>query len=186
MTQGDRRAAPQAVRTPRLVLRRITADDVDAWAEALYADPEVLRYLPAGNPVPHERAAGNLAAFDENWRRDGFGLWGVEESATGRFIGHCGLRYLPDVDEVEVAYSLSRDMWGKGLATEGAAAALDVGFARLGLERVVAYAVPANAASRRVMDKIGMSYERETHLFGLDVVQYAIPREDWEHRQTGL
>lgn len=180
MTGRDHRAAPKEVRTERLRLRRITAADVDAWAQCIYADPEVMRYLPVGNPVPRERAAGNLLAFDENWRRDGFGLWGVEESATERFIGHCGLRYLQDVDEVEVAYALAKDRWGIGLATEAAAAAVAVGFEHLGLERIVAYAVSANTASRRVMEKIGLTYERETHLLGLDLVQYALSREDWE------
>jgi len=166
------------IRTERLVLRPLAEGDLDAWASRLYADPEVMRYLPAGPPVPRERAERNLASQQEHWRTYGYGLMAALDVATGEFVGYCGLRYLPEVDEVEVAYGLARARWGEGLATEAAEACIRHGFEDLGLRRVVAYAVPANVASRRVMEKVGMAFEDEAHLFGLDLVRYAIHATD--------
>jgi [ribosomal protein S5]-alanine N-acetyltransferase len=169
------------VRTERLLLRRFEDADLEPWAARIYSDPKVMRYLPAG-PPPRERARASYAAVTDHWDRLGYGMWAAVEAATGEFIGYCGLRHLPDVGEVEVAYGLARDRWGRGLATEAATAAVADGFERVGLHRIVAYAVPANTASRRVIEKLGMTLEGETHLFDLDLVRYALAAGDWKPR----
>jgi ribosomal-protein-alanine N-acetyltransferase len=92
----------------------------------------------------------------------------------GRFVGRGGLRHLTlgGVPEVEINYALTADCWGRGLATEMATAFLDVAFRRLALSDVVAFTLPTNHGSRRVMEKLGFSYEREIIYTGLPHVLY--------------
>ena len=103
------------------------------------------------------------------------------------FIGFIGLMYHDGWPEgehktAEVGWRLSRAHWGRGLATEGALASVRYGFERLGLERIISITLPQNAASRRVMEKAGLTYRGETHWRGQDVIWYAIDREAWEPR----
>ncbi len=103
-------------------------------------------------------------------------MWAVEDLATGTFAGHCGLRFLDEAGETGVYYAFAQPFWGRGLATESARAAIAFGFGVAGLHRIVAYAVPENRASTRVMERIGMRFEAETDIFGLHCAQYAIER----------
>jgi [ribosomal protein S5]-alanine N-acetyltransferase len=167
------------VLTPRLRLRRFRLEDAAAYA-AIRSDPEVMRFLPGGGAARAARAAEEapaaVAAFATAWDEVGYGPWAVEERATGRLIGHAGLRLLPELGgETEILYLLERAAWGRGLASEAAAAARDAGLGPLGLGRLVAYALPANAASLAVMRKIGMREEGPCEAFGLQAVRYAVP-----------
>jgi len=90
-----------------------------------------------------------------------------------RLIGFCGLQPLPETDEIEIGWWLARAWWGRGLATEAARAALHEGFTRAGLDRIVAIAQPANTASIRIMEKLGMRFERMTESRGVPVAMYA-------------
>jgi ribosomal-protein-alanine N-acetyltransferase len=110
----------------------------------------------------------------------------VCDGDTEELIGHCGLLYLDEIAETEVVYALGRRYWGRGLATEAAGAALEFGFTRTRLERIIALAVPANIASRRVMEHLGMRYEAETRMFDLDLVRYAIDWAGFRARSGGL
>lgn len=146
------------LRTARLLLRQWRDDDVAAFAE-LSADPAVMRYL-----VPFaDRAAMDawVAAARTHWEDHGFGPWVVELPGEAPFIGVVGLSNLrfalPFAPAVEAAWRLAHRYWGKGYAYEAARAAIDDGFARLGLREIVAFTVPANVASRRVMEKLGMT-----------------------------
>jgi RimJ/RimL family protein N-acetyltransferase len=149
-----------ALRTARLLLRQWRDDDVAAFAE-LSADPAVMRYL-----VPFaDRAAMDawVVAARKHWQDHAFGPWVVELPGEAPFIGVVGpttLRFaLPFGPTVEAAWRLARRYWGKGYAYEAARAAIDDGFGRLGLEEIVAFTVPANRASRRVMEKLGMTHD---------------------------
>jgi RimJ/RimL family protein N-acetyltransferase len=106
-------------------------------------------------------------------------VWAVVERETDALIGHCGLRYLEDTSDVELLYGLGRRFWGRGVATEAGRASLGYGFEQAGLSRIVALAKPENAASRRVMEKLGMTFEGEAHHFGLVAVRYAISRDQF-------
>ncbi|MGY1802427.1 GNAT family N-acetyltransferase [Blastococcus sp. SYSU D00922] len=144
--------------TDRLLLRELTADDLDALA-ALYRDPEVRRYFPDGTRT-HEQTREELAwVVDVYYGRYGYGLWATVEKETGAFVGRCGL--LPweigGRTEVEVAYLLDRSVWGRGLATEAARAIAEHAFSTLPVDRLIAMIDPANTASRRVAEKIGMT-----------------------------
>lgn len=169
------------IETARLRLRPFREGDVAAYA-AIRAKPEVVRFLPGGAESAaraHEIANRTVTGFAQLWRGDpGYGPWAVTERSSGRLIGHLGLRQLPELaGETEVLYLLDSSAWGRGYATEGAAAARDYGFGALGLARLIALALPDNAASLRVLEKIGM--RREPGLitaFGLEVVRCVLER----------
>ena len=163
------------VETGRLVLRGFVAEDLDPLAQIL-SDPEVMRYMPGGKPLPRERAERTLQGILHHWEQRGFGWWAVVYGSDARLIGWCGLGHVDELDAVEVAYLLDRPYWGRGVATEGARASLRYGFEQLQLERVIALAHIENIASQRVMQKNGMTYEADLHLWGLDLVQYAVTR----------
>ena len=170
--------------TARLRLRRPVPADLDGYVEA-WGDPEVTRYLPGGRPRTREQVAAGLERLIEHWDRHGFGFWSLLFNGTGAWLGYCGLQYLPEGDEVELAYGLARPHWGKGLTTEAARAAVRYGFEQLKLDRIVALAVHEHVASRWVMDHAGMRYGKDTHAFGLDAAYHAIDRADWQPRDDG-
>jgi [ribosomal protein S5]-alanine N-acetyltransferase len=168
--------------TERLVLRRVTEADVEDYYR-LFTDPEVTRYLPTrGQPIPWGSFEGLVGCSDRHWSTHGYGVWVVCDLEDGSVIGQCGLRFLDENGETEVLYAYARPWWGKGIATEAAVAALAFGFERTGLRRIVAYAVPENQASTRVMEKLGMVLEEPVEIFGLSTVRYAISAEAWAGR----
>lgn len=158
---------PAAIRTERLLLRPWRDEDREPFAD-LNADPEVMRYFQS----PLNRAASDRLTdrILEHFERHGFGPWAVELPGAAPFIGFTGL-FVPDFDApfmpcVEVGWRLAREHWGKGYAPEAARAAMRHGFDHGGLEEIVSYTVEDNAASRRVMEKLGMRRN---------------PAEDFEH-----
>ncbi len=147
----------------RLLLRRWQAGDVDAYA-GICADAEVMRWIGESLTLSREEAATQIEQLEQGFGSDGLGFWAAELRGTGELIGFIGLavpRFLPEVlPAVELGYRLGRRHWGQGLATEGARASIDDGFARLGLERVISIIHPQNAASIRVAQKLGMHHHR--------------------------
>lgn len=169
------------VETARLLLRRLVPADLDAYYAQIHADPEVMRTLPPLRPLTREEFETRVPPIMiGHWERHGFGPWAVVDRADGRLLGHCGLRYWPDSPDVEVLYALGRSAWGRGLATEGARASLRFGFETLGLDRIIAAAFVHNAASRRVIARLGLREERRFEFLGRPAVGYAITRA--EHR----
>jgi RimJ/RimL family protein N-acetyltransferase len=121
----------------------------------------VARFL-RGRPETGEETAALMKSIAEHWARWGYGLWAVERRSDARFIGFIGFghhRWYPD--EVEIGWRLHSYCWGRGLATEGALAALDLGFSEIGFERVISVIHCDNTASRRVAEKIGLSIWQE-------------------------
>ncbi len=143
--------------TERLRLRPWRAEDLAPFA-ALNADPEVMRHFPA--TLSRIESDALAAVCQGEIERHGFGLWAIERRADGAFLGFTGLRGLaqssPLAPGVEAAWRLSRQAWGQGYASEAARAAIDDGFARLGLDRIVAFTATANLPSQAVMARIGM------------------------------
>lgn len=149
--------------TDRLILRhQVPADLNDLWA--LYQDPEIIKYIPDA-PRSREEAREEL-----EWHMNGhpkfpeLGLWATIHKETGKFIGRCGLLpcTIDGQDEVEVAYTIAREYWGQGLATEAAQGILNYGFGKLNLSRLICLPVPENIASQKVAEKIGMRFEKES------------------------
>ena len=151
--------APRELRTDRLLLRRWIPADREPFA-ALNADPRVTEYLPGR--LPRKESDAMIERLEGHFDRHGFGFWAVE-TEDGSCAGFVGLS-VPRFEAaftpcVEIGWRLAARHWGRGYATEGARAALEFGFDVLGLEEVVSFTVPGNAASRRVMERIGMTRE---------------------------
>jgi len=122
-----------------------------------------------------------LESYLTHWEQHRFGRWATIYKANQRLIGHCGLEYLASLDEVEVNYLLGQEYWGQGLATEAANTLLRYGFTSLRFERLVALAQPENFASQRVMEKIGMQYQRNIQLYGVEWVVYIVNHDQWKY-----
>jgi ribonuclease HII len=179
--QVERPSAPHEtiapeIETARARLRMFTLDDLDDL-HAILSDPEVVRHVGTGLPITREETEAALKSIISHWERRGTGRWAVTDKASGRLIGWAGLRLLEGTPEV--VYLLTKDYWGNGLATEVARACLSYGFDRRHFGRIVAIAMPANLASQRVMEKLGMRREGEARYYGYDVVRYAILREEF-------
>jgi ribosomal-protein-alanine N-acetyltransferase len=115
-------------------------------------------------------------------------VWAVVERASGRVIGQCGLNRLPERQDFEVLYALERGSWGQGLAPEAAGAAIRYGFAVVGLDRIVAVVRHANVGSRHVLEKLGMRYEGDVHVYGVVAACYALTAAEFAvgaHRAAG-
>ena len=159
-------------------------DDLDDLS-AIYADADVMQFL-SGHPLTREETAGWLKYFLDGWENFGFGWWAVALKESGKLIGHCGLQFIHITPEVEVTYGLAKEYWRKGLASESARACLRYGFEELTLERIYALAEPGNTGSHRVMQRVGMSYDRTEYykddLYEGDLIYYVIARDD--HRSN--
>jgi RimJ/RimL family protein N-acetyltransferase len=160
-----------AVQTPRLVGTRVTPDDHEALC-ALLGDPRVGATL-GGTLSPAEVEVA-LVAKIVHWERHDFGWWLWRERATGDAIARGGLQHthVGGNDEIEVGWAVMADRWGEGFATELGAESLRVAFEVLELRAVVAYTLPDNAGSRRVMEKLGFAFERDVVHAGLPHVLY--------------
>ena len=163
--------------TERLILRRLTMDDLDSLA-TIYRDSEVRKYFPEGTLTHGETKEELEWIIDVYYGRYGFGLWATIHRVTGDFIGRCGLIpwTIEGRSEVEVAYLLAKAYWGQGLGTEAAQAILDYGFDELRLSRLICLVDPANEASIKVAEKIGMTLEREGDIEGEPTLLYSASR----------
>ena len=134
----------------------------------VFGDPEVMRF---GDGVQTKEWVQSwlrtcLERYYQTW---GFGPYAMVETHSGNIIGYCGLFFFPDINgqaEVEIGYRLARSAWGQGYATEAASAVRGYAFTSLGIRRLIALIDPANVASIRVAEKIGMRYEADVMLEG--------------------
>ncbi|NEQ36138.1 MAG: GNAT family N-acetyltransferase [Okeania sp. SIO3I5] len=181
--------------TERLILRQFTEADAELLFE-LDSDPEVTRFTKLGdrsgtptsyNEIKNEFLPKVLRYYQQY---PGYGFWAAIEKLSNKFIGWFHFRpgldsymgaTLYEVDDIELGYRLQRKMWRKGYATEGSKALIRKGFLELGIEKVVASALSENKASIRVIEKVGLKFERnfvysESQQAG---VKYALSREDF-------
>jgi len=181
--------------TARMVLRRFTRADVDNLYD-LNSDPAVMRFLNGGKPLPRRVIQTEILPrfLRYSGPDNGLGTWAAIEKDGGAFLGWIGLRQPPDAgpDTAELGYRLRRAAWGKGYATEGARALIRRAFTELGVQRVVAQTMSVNLASRRVMEKAGLTYVRTffqewpEQIAGGEHgdVEYALSKADWERQEA--
>jgi RimJ/RimL family protein N-acetyltransferase len=187
MSEPDRHIV---LKTPRLVIRQFTADDADNLFN-LNSDPEVMRYL--GRPASREVLQDEIIPFHLGvyQRFDRLGTWAAESADTGEFLGWFHFRAEDsDITNIDLGYRLRRAAWNKGYATEGSAALINMGFTDLGVQRVFAHLMTANVASRRVLEKCGLTLVHTVPYEGPDAdvidgseqgeVEYALTKPEWE------
>jgi RimJ/RimL family protein N-acetyltransferase len=181
-------AAPLGeVTTDRLHLRRFHVDDLDELA-VVFAKPEVWRY-PYGRAFDRSETQGFLDAQRREWDECGFGCWLAAERATSQVVGYVGLsvpRFLPEIlPAVEVGWRFDPAVWGRGYATEGAAAALGEAFTTMGLDEVCSVVQSDNEASVRVAERLGMRLARAVTIPATDRrgalagSLFEITRDEW-------
>lgn len=134
-----------------------------------------MRYIGKGIRTKNETQAA-LFSIIKHYEH-GFGMWAVIHKGDGKLIWRSRLCFLDNMPEVELSYLLDKSYWRQGLATEASHASLKYEFEVVKLDRIVAIAQPENIASRRVMEKVGMKYEKDAYFSNKDVVYYAISRD---------
>ena len=149
------------------------------------SDPDMNRYLGGMKKQNAEALAKRIQFYISCVERYGFGMCPMFLKGSDEMIGAAGLQPLEDTGEIEVGYSLVKDHWGKGLGTEAAIGWMNFGFETKGLERIVAVADVENTASRRIMEKIGMKYEKTELYYEIDCAFYAISKSEF-YRQNLL
>lgn len=182
------------LKTPRLAIRQFTMNDVDNLFN-LNADPEVMRYL--GRPPSREALRDQIIPFHFGvyQRFDRLGTWAAESASNGEFLGWFHFRTEDgDITNIHLGYRLLRSAWNKGYATEGSRALIDMGFTDLGLRRVFARTMTTHTASRRVMEKCGLTLAHTVPYEGPDAdvidgaeqgeVEYAITKPEWEAQRA--
>ena len=176
-------AAFPTLETDRLILRVPTAEDFEPWA-AFSADEDAMRYLVG----PQSRAIAwrGICTMTGAWTIRGFSMFSVIEKATGRWVGRLGPWEPEGWPGTEVGWGLSRDVWGRGYATEGAIAAIDWAFDTLGWDEVIHTIEPANVASQKVAERLGSTILRPAHMpapFNTVVDAWGQSRKAWRARR---
>lgn len=142
--------------TPRLIARQIGPADL-ADMLAVYGDEDAMRWVGDGKPITRDEAVGWLQVTADNYRKRGYGMSALVLRESGEIVGFCGLVHPGGQPEAEIKYALKRSYWGRGIATEAAAAMLAYGSQRHGLRYIIATTDPENIASHRVLVKAGMT-----------------------------
>ena len=161
------------ITTSRLTLRPFTQDD-DKHLHRIMNQPDILQYFPRTDPPDLERVQKIIERQLTHWEEHRLGWWAVVPQGQTELIGWNGLQYLPETDEVEVGYLLSKQFWGRGYATEGAKASLEFGFEKLGLEQIIGLTHPENMASQNVLKKCGMRYMEQKEYFGMQLFRFVL------------
>jgi len=146
--------------TDRLILRRWRESDREPFS-GMNSDPRVMEFFPA--LLSRQESEAMVDRIEAHFDAHGFGLWAAELRQVKSLVGFIGLN-VPSFEAhftpwVEIGWRLAADHWGQGLATEGANAVVRYSFEKLGLGELVSFTAPANVASRRVMEKLGMTYD---------------------------
>jgi RimJ/RimL family protein N-acetyltransferase len=165
--------------TERLILRPATPADLDLWITRIFADPAVTRFVPSRITEPRARAERMLTFITDTWTQRGYGTWLVTDKRGGDLLGHCGLGYLAETNEIEIDYALATAYWGQGIATEAVHASLRFGFETAQLERIIGLVVPENTASRRVLEHTGFVYQQDAPYFGLTLAYFTLLRHQF-------
>jgi len=169
----------ERIETRTLVLERLRPDHAEEL-KVLLLDPRVWRTTwPLSGEPTEAQLSESLAAKLDHWERYGFGWWLLRDRSTGEMVGRGGLQwtYAAGLDEVEAGWAIMPERWGQGLATELARRSIEVAFEDLARREIVAFTLPHNAASRRVMEKTGFVYERDIVHVGLPHVLYRRVRD---------
>lgn len=159
--------------TERLVFRPFEPGE-GQLIYSLNEDPEITRYT--GDPVRDLDHAEEILreVILPQYSLYNHGRWAVHTKPGMEFIGWCGLKYRPELDEIDLGYRFMKQAWGKGYATEAAMASIKYGFEQLGMKRIVGRAMPGNIASIKVLEKCGMKFIGEELVDGHPALTYEL------------
>ncbi len=158
--------------TERLHLRLFTLADVQIMFE-LNSDPEIIRYAEATPARDLQEARQRLEQGPlADYKKYGYGRFAVELKETGKVIGFCGIKYIPEIDLPEVGYRYLTEYWGRGIGTEAARVCVDFARDDLKIKKLVALIMPENMGSIKVAEKLGMSKGPLIHIDDIDAIQY--------------
>jgi len=160
--------------TARLDLRMFREDDLDAYAE-MSADAEVMRFIGVGGPVGADVAWRQMALFLGEWALHGYGMWAVEERASGLLIGRVGFLNPHGWPACELGWLLKRDAWGRGFALEAAQAGKTYGRTNLGIGELISLIRPDNERSIALAHRLGAALDRKIDFMGGETLQYQHP-----------
>lgn len=161
-----------------MVLREIINDDFDELYR-MNSDPEILKYVGDGSTRSHEQMINELEMLISHYRgKPGLGMWATILKDTNTFVGVSGLVYYDKTPEIEIGYRMLKKYWNKGYATEASIGLLEYGFKTLGLSKIVSSAHIDNLASRRVMEKMGMTYIDNWVHYGCMQAYYEIGKDN--------
>lgn len=168
--------------TERLILRKFTETEVDA-VYAMRSDADLMRFIREPQ-TDRAEAESWIKLVSSRWETEKIGFCAVIEKSSHKFAGWCGLWRLKETDETEVGYALLKDFRGRGYASEASEAFLKYGFETLNLKEIVAVARAENRASRRVMERLGMTYDYTGKFYERELVHYSITREEFSARKN--
>lgn len=166
--------------TDRLLIREFDPGDAEAFFQ-LGHDPQVIRFThdPGGGFLDVDQAREVLLSHPiHDYATRGYGRWACVHREERQVIGFAGLKYLDDLQAVDIGYRFLPQYWGQGLATEAARAVLHYGFSVLKLDEVIGLVLPDNPASARVLEKIGMHRFGQIDYDGVAAVKYVASRPD--------
>lgn len=175
---------PLNLQTPRLTLRPISRSDLRPL-HGIFNRPEVGRYLWDGEPVHLSTTAEYLERSARDFARNGLGIFGVRRKGHPALVGFCGFRRSGS-GETEILYGLLPRWWNRGFASEAASACLTLAFREAGVPRVVAGVDAPNAASIKVLLKLGMKPAPERAPGSTGVLYYALSREEFERQPENI
>jgi RimJ/RimL family protein N-acetyltransferase len=161
--------------TERLILDTWLSSDWTSF-RPIATDPRVMRFITGGAPWSDERIIDFVERQRTLFSTRGFCRWKLLEKSTGELIGFCGVGFWRDAPDPEIGWWLAHRCWGRGLATEAARVALKDAFERARLDRIISIAALGNAASTRIMEKLGLELEQQFESDGLPHVRHAIDR----------
>jgi len=158
--------------TERLILRELTPEDAEHFFN-LNQNPNVIKYTGDSSFTSVEEARNFLKNY-KDYERNGYGRWAVVDKSDHTFLGWCGLKYHEETRETDIGFRFFEEYWNKGYASESAAASLNYGFEKLNLPKIIGRAMAENTASIRVLQKMGMLFDREFDFDGNNGVIYTI------------
>lgn len=160
--------------TQRLILREFQQKDLHQLATIL-ANPQVMKFSPTGILSTCQTQA-KIDSFINSYEVFGFGKWAIIFKQSNQLIGYCGIAIekIDNVNQREIGYRIDPNFWGKGLGTEAASATIQYGFEQLRFPYILGMVERANTASVRVLEKLGMKYEKETIFYGVDMDIYRL------------
>lgn len=164
----------QILETNRLFLRELNVDDAENFYY-LNLNPNVIKYT-GNSAFKNIKEAKEFLENYQDYKLNGYGRWAVINKETNEFIGWCGLKFGEMENETDIGFRFFEKEWNKGFATESAKACITYGFEKLNLKRIIGRAMKENIGSIKVLEKIGLEYERNTHFEEKDAVIYKIEK----------